>query len=194
MITKEKNKGSIPLNKNILNKYSSARKIFDSTSNSLSSNTEIKLFNIPEIKNINAKNLKVFEAKNLANNIFDKYHGKNTFINDGNKIVVNKNGINESIVKIYHNRLQRDYMIEHLIIFSNLGKVIENAKLISQTIERKNRTGILYWNYYLDNLYINNRLFIIEFEVRTLDNGQNQYRIQRIEISKKKQAMRGQGR
>lgn len=61
-------------------------------------------------------------------------------------------------------------------------------------MKEKNRIGILYWNYYLDNLYINNRLFIIEFEVRTLDNGQNQYRIQRIEISKKKQAMRGQGR
>lgn len=194
MITKEKNKGNIPLDEKILNKYSSAREIFDNTHKSLLFDMEIKLYNIPEIKNINVKKLKVFEAKNLANNIFYKYHSKNTFINNNNKIVVNKNGINESIVKIYHNRFQRDYMLEHLIIFSNLGKVIENAKLVSQTMERKNRTGILYWNYYLDNLYINNKLFTIEFEVRSLDNGQNQYRIQRIEIGKKKQAMRGQGR
>ena len=194
MITKEKNKGNIFLDDKLLNKYSSARDIFDNASNSLSTYVEIKLYNIPEIRNINVKNLKVFEAKNLANNIFDKYHSKNIFINNDNKIVVSRNSINESIVKIYHNRFQRDYILEHLIIFSNLGKVIENAKLVSQTIERKNRIGILYWNYYLDNLYINNRLFIIEFEVRTLDNRQNQYRIQRIEISKKKQAMRGQGR
>lgn len=137
MITKEKNKGNIFLDDKLLNKYSSARDIFDNASNSLSTYVEIKLYNIPEIRNINVKNLKVFEAKNLANNIFDKYHSKNIFINNDNKIVVSRNSINESIVKIYHNRFQRDYILEHLIIFSNLGKVIENAKLVSQTIERK---------------------------------------------------------
>lgn len=73
-------------------------------------------------------------------------------------------------------------MIEHLIIFSKLGMIIERAILVNQIYERKNRRNILYWNYYFDNIYINDKKYIVEFEIRSIDIGLNQYRIQRLEI------------
>lgn len=146
----------------------------------------IKSFEIEDIKNIDLENLKIAQAKILANNIFNKYHNKNYFFNNCNRIMVSKSGINESMEKIYNNRIQRDYITEHLIIFSKLGEIIENAILINQIYERKNRKYTLYWNYYLANIYINKSCFIMEFEVRSMHDGENHYRLQRLELNQLK--------
>lgn len=36
-------------------------------------------------------------------------------------------------------------------------------------------------NYYFDELNINNELYYLEFDVRSLDTGENQYRVQRLQ-------------
>lgn len=126
--------------------------------------------------------MKIEELKKLAYNIFHKYHLTTSFLNDNKEIIVSKSGINESIQKIYVSKLQRDLLKEHLTIFSKLGIIIENAILVNQILERKNRVGILHWNYYIIPVMINSKIFILEFEVRSIDNGCNQYRIQRLEL------------
>lgn len=187
MITKEKNKGNIPIDKMLLNNYKTARAIFDDAKNVLNYNfKEIRIYDIVDIKKLDLNNLKISDAKILANNISNKYHIKNNFLNNGNKIIVSKSGIDESMEKIYNNRIQRDFMIEHLIIFSKLGMIIEKAKLVNQIYEKKSREHTLYWNYYLNSVYINNKLYIIEFEVRSMHDGENHYRLQRLELSQVK--------
>lgn len=187
MITKETNKGNIPLDKKFLNKYSSAREIFDSANIILKNKKpNIRLTNIPEIDNLNLNLIKINNLKKVASEIFFKYHKNNIFINDNNFIVVTKHGIDESIQKIYNNFEQRDYLKEHLIILSSLGKVIEDSILISQAKENKQRPDLLYWNYYLDNLYINSQKYILQFDVRSMQDGNNQYRVQRIILKQEK--------
>lgn len=182
MITKEKNKGNIPLDIRILNKYSGAREIFDNANQILKNKKiTIKVNNISEIKNLDLDMLKIGNLKNLAYEIFNKYHTKNMFKNKDKLITVTKHGIEESIEKIYNNFNQRKLLKEHLIIFSCLGDIIENAYLVNQTRERKNRKDLLYWSYYLDNLLINDIKLFLEFDVRSMEDGSNQYRIQRLE-------------
>lgn len=178
-------KGNIPINEELLNKYANVREIFDSESNNYNGNITIKS-EIDELKGFDIEQSNIADLKRLAYDIFNKYNEKNEFENDGNKILVSKAGINESIEKIYNNRAQRDLVKEHLLVFSALGDIIENATLVNQTPELKNRVNILCWNYYFDGLKINNELYNLEFDVRSMKNGKNQYRVQRLEKSIKK--------
>ena len=43
-------------------------------------------------------------------------------------------------------------------------------------------------NYYFDELNINNELYYLEFDVRSLDTGETQYRVQRLEKINSKKA------
>lgn len=186
MITKEKNKGNIPLDDKLLNKYSGAREIFDNANQILKNKKiTIKTNNISEIKNLDLDMLKIGNLKNLAYEIFSKYHTKNMFKNKDRFITVTKHGVEESVEKIYNNFNQRKLLKEHLIIFSCLGNIIESAYLINQTRERKNHKDLLYWSYFLDNLQINNIKFFLEFDVRSMEDGSNLYRIQRLEQKNK---------
>lgn len=183
MITKEKNKSNIPLDDKLLNKYSGSREIFDNANQILKNKKiTIKINNIFEIKNLDFDMFKIGNLKNLAYEIFNKYHTKNRFKNNDSIIIVTKHGIEESIEKMYYNRIQRDLSILHLLVFSSLGKIIEDATLVSQTYERKNRTDLLYWNYYLSKIYINDKIYFVEFDVRSMEDGSNQFRVQRIEL------------
>lgn len=190
MITKEKNKRNISIKKEYFYKYSSAKDIFDNSKSLLKNQKNfIKISSIPELEHLDLKNMKIEELKKLAYNIFHKYHLTTSFLNDNKEIIVSKSGINESIQKIYVSKLQRDLLKEHLTIFSKLGIIIENAILVNQILERKNRVGILHWNYYIIPVMINSKIFILEFEVRSMMDGENHYRIQRMEL--KKQATPG---
>lgn len=188
MFTQEKVKiksNKIPLENNLINKYSTVKAIFANEKNILKNKKiTIKLVNIEDLNNINLESIKIEEFKKIANNIFNKYHKTNIFINNDNKIIVTKNGINESAQKIYNARNQRNFMKEHLIVFANLEQIVKQAKLVSQTLEKKGRFETLYWNYYIEKISINNKNYVLEFEVRSLNNNQNQYRIQRIELKK----------
>lgn len=190
MITKEKNKGNIPLDYKLLNKYNNVIDMindFSCVPNNIVLKLDMQLFDFSNIKDLTLK-----EIKKLAINIFEKNHTKNIFYNDDNEIIVSHSDINESISKILMNGLQKQYLIEHLAIFSVLGKVIEHAVLTSQNFELKSnesqkRRQNLLWNYYLDNLIINNIHYIFEFDVVSRNDGENHYRVQRLFIKPKKQ-------
>ena len=183
-------KGNIPINEELLYKYATVREIFDSERNNYNGNIIVKS-EIDELKNLNIKESNAENLKKIAYDILNKYNEKNEFENDGNKIIVSKAGINESIEKIYYNKKQRGLIKEHLLVSSALGDIIENATLVNQTPELKNKRDIKYWNYYFDGLKINNELYHLEFDVRSMTNAENQYRVQRLEKSIKKASDQG---
>lgn len=175
-------KENIPVDEKLLNKYSNVKEIFNGERNNYDGEVELSK-EINELENVDLNNIKISDLKDLAANIFNCYNSKNIFENNGNKITVSKTGINESIEKIYNNEAQRNLMKEHLQVFSDLGDIIEHATLVNQTPELKNRSNIRLWNYYFDGLKINNDTYYLEFDVRSMDNGENQYRVQRLEKS-----------
>ena len=179
-------KGNIPINENLLNKYSNVKDIFDNESSNFDGKVEVKS-NIPELDNVDISSLNSKDAKALAYEIFNKYNSKSTLTNNGNKITVSKSGINESVEKIFASANQRKLLAEHFKVFSDLGDIIENATLVNQTRETKNRKYINSWNYYFDGLVIDNVKYDLEFDVRSLDSGENQYRVQRLQEKTKKQ-------
>lgn len=123
----------------------------------------------------------------LAKFYFNINHNINCFFNSNNKIYVTNQDIKESVNKIFNDRLQNKYLKEHLSVFTDLGDIIEHAKLVNQTIEEKNRSKYKTWNYYFSNLEINCILYSLEFDVVSRTDGENHYRVQRI---KKKQMFR----
>lgn len=176
-------KGNIPVKKNLLNKYENIAEIFKQEQNKLNNNVVIRINkNISELENVDINILKINQLKKLAYKIFNNYHTSKIFYNNKNKIFVNKTGINESVEKIYYNRIQRNYLCYHLMIFSILGKVIENGMLINQVKENKGRLKYITWHYYIQAIIINNKRYIFEFDVVSMINGENHYRIQRLEL------------
>ena len=168
-------KGNIPINENLLNKYSNVKDIF--------SNERINQDGIVSVKNIDfdLTNKTATDIYHIAADLFSNNHANNVFINDGNKIIVTNQDIKESINKIYNDRLQKKYLNEHLSVFTDLGDVISNAKLVNQTPEGKGREKYNLWSYYYSGLKINNELYNFEFDVVSRNDGENHYRLQRIE-------------
>lgn len=180
-------KGNIPIDDELLNKYSTVREMFDNEVVNYDGKINLNK-NLQELKYVDLSNIKIEDLKGLARDIFYKYNSTNTFNNNGNIITVNNNGINESIEKIFNNRKQRNLLKEHLLVFSDLGDIVEHAKLSNQTDNKKKNPDINYWNYYLDGLEIKGKKYKLEFDVRSMQDGQNQYRVQRLELDEKKQA------
>lgn len=168
------NKGNIPINKNLLNKYANVREIFDNESNNYNSAITIN------ITDYDVKTKSATEIYHIAIEIFRNNHNKNTFFNNGNQIKITNQDIKESINKIINDRLQSKYLEEHLSIFADLGNIIEKARLVNQTIENKNRLKYNIWNYYFNGLKINNNFFDLEIDVVSRVDGENHYRVQRI--------------
>lgn len=177
-------KGNIKIKKELLGKYENVREIFDSEKKNINRNIYIN-YESEKIEINDVNNIKIEKIKNLAYEIFEINHQTNTFSNNNNnnnKILVCKTGISESVEKICNNYSQRKLLFEHLKIFSVLGKIIENAKLVNQVYERKERKKYNSWHYYTEGVIINNKNYLLEFEVVAMDNGENHYRVQRLEI------------
>ena len=68
-----------------------------------------------------------------------------------------------------------------MLVFSDLGDIIEHSKLVNQIPELKGREKYNSWNYYYDGLKIGNNLYNFEFEVVSMSNGENHYRVQKLE-------------
>ena len=178
--------GNIPINQELLNKYKSTTEMFNDSINNYNGEVNVK-DNLSELQNVSVENMKIGEVKKIAKEIFQKYNKSNTFYNSGNKILVNKTGIDESITKIFESRQQRELLKEHLLVFSDLGDIIEHSKLVNQVPETKGREKYNSWNYYYDGLKIGNNSYNFEFEVVSMSNGENHYRVQKLEkISNKK--------
>ena len=173
--------GNITLSDELLDKYNCVKEIF-SKEKSIDCKIEIEN-NV--IDKLSLSLMNKTDIYHEAVNIFKKNHISNTFINNGNKIIVSNTDIKESINKINNSSLQRKYILEHLIVFSQLGKIIKNAVLVNQTLENKNREQYKFWNYYLIYLKINDKDFLLEFDVISKNNGENHYRLQRLEEIKK---------
>ena len=180
-------KGNIPINQELLNKYNNVSEMINKNINKYDGKVDVKS-SIAELNNIDLNSMSQNELSNLAINIFEKYNSSNTFINDGNKIMVTRSGIKESINKILYNRNQKQYLKEHLQVFSDLGDIIESATLASQTTEGKSRENNKIWNYYLNGLNINDNNYLFEFDVVSRQNGENHYRVQRLEKINNKKA------
>ena len=124
--------------------------------------------------------MSVNELRKLAINIYHQYHKNNTFKNNNILITVTNNGINESMEKAYYNKDQNVYLLEHIKIYSKLGIIIENAKLVNQVYENKGRWKYKYWNYYLCNVVINNKKYTILIDVVTTIDKLNKYYVHRM--------------
>ena len=180
-------KGNIPIDQDLLNKYNNVSEMINKNINKYDGKVDVKS-SILELNNIDLNSMSQKELSDLAINIFEKYNSSNTFINDGNKIMVTRGGIKESINKILYNKNQKQYLKEHLQVFSDLGDIIESATLASQTTEGKLRENNKIWNYYLNGLNINNNNYLFEFDVVSRQNGENHYRVQRLEKINNKKA------
>lgn len=180
------NKGNIPINNKLLNKYANAKEMMTSEINNYDGKVEIKdASQIEELKNIDISTLNQTSIYHLATDIFDKYNNTNQFNNNGNKIIVSHADIKESIKNIY-NENQIKYLKEHLQAFSDLGDIIESATLSSQSLENKKNMQSTHqhnniWSYYLNGLKINGESYLFEFDVVSRDDGENHYRVQRIQ-------------
>ena len=147
---KDKN---IPINLELLNKYENVSEFISDNINKYDGKINLETI-IVELDNIDINDMTQNELSNLSINIFKKYNNNRVFINDNDKIMVTRSGIKESINKILYNKKQKQYLKEHLIVFSDLGDVIESATLSSQTLEGKSRSNNKVWNYYLNGVNI----------------------------------------
>lgn len=174
-------KSNIPIQDKLYKRYSNVRDIFGN--NKIQYNKILRLNpDELELENIDINNIEIGKLKKIAQLIFHNKHCKNTFYNNCNEIIICNSGIDESIEKIYNNRTQRNLIKEHLLVFYKLDKIIEKATLVNQVdnLKKTINPDVEYWNYYICPLYINGIYYLLEFEVRSMKDGQNQYRIQRL--------------
>ncbi len=174
-------KGNIKLNNEVFQKYTNVKDIFNTFRNNYDGIVDISK-NAEQIEKLNLENIKIEDAKKMGINIYSANYNTNTFNNDGNEIKVYNSGIRECIQKIFETPSQRDLLDVHLAIISDLGDILENSKLINQTIETKNREKYQTWNYYYDGIKYKNKNYSVVFDVVSTKTGGNQYRLQRIEL------------
>lgn len=123
--------------------------------------TKQETTNSDTVKRINELINRIDSIENSDNNLIDsKENSKNTFENKGNKILVTNSGIEESINKIFNSSEQKSLLNQHLKVFSDLGDIIEHATL-----------------------------YDFEFDVRSMNDGTNQYRVQRLKENQQKKLM-----
>ena len=88
--------------------------------------------------------------------------------------------IKESIAKTVRNTNQKKLLAEHIEVFENLDRIIENGQVIARGSEMKGRSQYKNWDYYATPITINGENYIIEFDTVLRDNGQKHFRLERI--------------
>ncbi len=116
---------------------------------------------------------------NKAKENFSKI-GKRKFENNGEIIYVSNSDIKESIAKTVRNAEQKKLITEHMEVFANLDKIIENGVKIASAYERKERNKYNNWDYYATPIKIDNKNYIIEFDTVLKENDEKHFRLQRI--------------
>lgn len=172
-------KGNIPINQELLKKHSNVKSIFDEVRNKYDG--EVKIDNTIDMSGIDFSNLKSPAMYSYAKDIFNKNHKTNEFYNNGNKIIVSNRDIKHTVTYIYKTPGQKNMLPQHLLVFSDLGDIIEHAKLINQSGSNDIGTNENSWHYYYDNLDIKGEKYTLVFDVVSRDNGENHYRVQRLE-------------
>lgn len=172
-------KGNVPINQELLNRHSNVRSIFEEIKNKY--NGEVQIDNDIDVSNIELLKLKPQEMYSYAKDIFSQHHDTNEFYNDGNKIIVSNRDIKHTVTYIYKTPGQKNMLEQHLYVFSDLGDIIEHATLINQSGSSDVGTEENSWHYYYDNLDIKGEKYTLVFDVVSRNNGENHYRVQRLE-------------
>lgn len=180
-----KEKDNMKVDKKFLNRYKNTKELLITELNKSKAqkrfNNKITINNnIVEIDEKELLKLTLTQLKKISIEIFRNNHESNTFQNGGNNIMINNEDIKESIKKILGDKRQKEYLIEHLKVFSKLGDVIKYGKLVSESMEQKARQNYNSWHYYVENIIIGKKKFLLEFDVVSRNDGENHYRIQRL--------------
>lgn len=180
-----KEKNNMKVDKKFLNRYKNTKELLITELNKSKAqkrfNNKITINkNIVEIDEKELLKLTLTQLKKISIEIFRNNHKSNTFQNDGNNIMINNEDIKESIKKILGDKRQKEYLIGHLKVFSKLGDVIKYGKLVSESMEQKARQNYNSWHYYVENIIIGKKKFLLEFDVVSRNDGENHYRIQRL--------------
>lgn len=148
---------------------------------------------VNNIKNISYTNIKINKSimftdysKELQTNIFSKAKqefnniGKNVFKNNNDIIYVSNGDIKECVAKIIRNTEQKRLLSLHMLLFSNLDKIISKGIKIASAKETKGRYQNLKWDYYIVFIIIKREKYIVEFDTLLRERNEQHFRLQRI--------------
>ncbi len=127
-------------------------------------NPKVNIEIVEDVKNIKIKDLKQSEAIKIAKKVF----------NNNNKTKKFNNA--ELNLKI---KVTSDDIKENISTFSNISSIILNGTKVSESTEQKSRAKYKGWNYFITHAMIDNRPFLIEFDVATQDDGLH-FRVERL--------------
>ena len=153
--------------------------------------TNIEIKKDTEIHSIDYTKLTQVAIFNQAKEMFNKI-GQRVFKNNNEIIYVSNSDIKESIAKTIRNIEQKKIIAEHMEVFANLDKIIENGIKIATANERKGRYQNLNWDYYATPIKIDGKKYIVEFDTLLRERNEKHFRLQRIyslENAIKKQAV-----
>lgn len=144
-------------------------------------NSDIKIGKITELDNINFKKITQNDYIKLSKDIFKRNFNRRIFENTSSniKIKVVLDDIKESAYKAYNSKFQNKYLREHIQALSKIDQIIKNADEKSKNIETKNRDQYKDWKYFISQATINNKPFLIEFDVTNKPDGYH-FRLQRL--------------
>ena len=124
---------------------------------------------------------------NLAKKLFGKLH-KRVLNNKSEKIYVTNSDINESIAQTLKNPKQKAILKDNIAVFSQLDKIVENAKEIkssdTEIVDNKSRTQYKDYKYYYTQTYIDGKPTWVQFDTRvqkgTTGKDERHFRLERI--------------
>ena len=163
--------------------YSNATELIKSETKKAEQNfhTDINIKQIDKLSEINFDKISENEYIKLSKEVFKEHISKRTFHNDNTNIDIKVilSDIKESAYKAYNSKLQRKYLREHIETLSQINKVIQEGIEVSKNNELKNRKQYKSWRYFSSQAIIENKPFLIQFDVTKKDDGYH-FRLQRL--------------
>lgn len=129
-----------------------------------------------------------------AKSLFSKI-GKKVFNNNSEKIFVTNNDIKESIDKTIKNPEQKELINENLAVFSQLDKIIENAREIAYSEKDSKSRPFKDYKYYVSNALIDGNQYVVEFDTRVDSKSgkdERHFRLERVYPIQKEASATGQ--
>ena len=165
------------------------QQIIETEKDNFESNIEIDTKVVDETSSIPLNYSKAGQStlSNIAKKLFNAL-GKKSLHNKSEKIYVTNSDINESIAQTLKNPSQKILLKENLSVFSQLDKIVENAKEIENSntsiSDNKGRTQYSNYKYYYTHAYIDGEKSWIQFDTRvqkgTTGQEERHFRLERI--------------
>ena len=163
--------------------------IIENEKDNFRSNIKIKTSIVDETSSIPLNYNKVGQStlSNIAKKLFNEIH-KKVLNNNSEKIYVTNSDINESIAQTLKNSNQKALLKENISVFSQLDKIVENAKEIKSSdisvADNKGRSQYSDYKYYYTNVYIDGDKAWVQFDTRvqkgTTGKSERHFRLERI--------------